>query len=181
MRGDKLSTLVIGGAGYIGAHLVPMLLSTGRQVTVLGRKAKPIHELPEAATYVEGDFGQSDLLQRLLDRHQEVIHLAYATAPNTSFENPLVDLSQNLPPAVQLFSEAADRGLSNMEVIKAIAPLLEEIGHEVKVDHLPERTFDVKANVLDSTKLQAHTVWKPKVEFNDGLRRTCEWLRNYHD
>ena len=41
----------------------------------------------------------------------EVIHLAYATVPNTSFENPLADLLQNLPPTVQLFSEAADRGV----------------------------------------------------------------------
>jgi nucleoside-diphosphate-sugar epimerase len=26
--------------------------------------------------------------------------------------------------------------------------------------------------------LQAHTGWKPQVAFDDGLRRTCEWLRN---
>ena len=31
--------------------------------------------------------------------------------PNTSFDNPLSDLLQNLPPTVQLFSEAADRGV----------------------------------------------------------------------
>ena len=70
--------------------------------------------------------------------------------------------------------------LSNMDVIVAITPLMEEIGHEVKVEHLTERTFDVKANVLDSTKLQEHTGWKPQIEFGDGLLRTCEWLRNYH-
>ena len=43
----------------------------------------------------------------LLEHHQEVIHLAYTTVPNTSFENPLADLLQNLPPTVQLFSEMA--------------------------------------------------------------------------
>lgn len=307
---NKSHTLVIGGAGYIGAHLVPMLLLTGRQVTVLGRKAKPMYDLPEGAVYVKGDFGQSDLLQSLLDRHQEVIHLAYATVPNTSFENPLADLLQNLPPTVQLFSEVAARGgrlvlvssggtvygeavnlpiredhptkpispygvtkltlenyaylysvthglkyicvrpanafgegqrpfagqgfistamasamlgkpikifgktgtirdyihvgdlatgiisalekghlsetynlgsgvgLSNMDVIEAMSPLMKEIGCEVGIEHLHERAFDVKANVLDSTKLQEHTSWKPQVEFGDGLRRTCEWLRS---
>lgn len=305
------NTLVIGGAGYIGTHLVPELLATGRRVTVLGRKATPLYELPEGIAYVSGDFGQRDLISSLLDRHQEVVHLAYATVPNTSFENPLADLLQNLPPTVQLFSEAADRGvklvlvssggtvygeaiklpiredhptkpispygvtkltlenyahlyaathglqficirpanaygvgqrpfvgqgfiatamasamrgqpirifgqtgtirdylyasdltagiisalqmghlsetynlgsgvgLSNMDVIKAMAPLMKELGCEVRVEHLPERAFDVKANVLDTTKLQAHTGWKPKVEFDDGLRRTCEWLRDY--
>ena len=110
VRGGKLSTLIIGGAGFIGASLLPILQATGRQVTVLGRKAKPMYDLPEGATYAKGDFGQNDLLQRLLDRHQEVVHLAYATVPNTSFENPLADLLQNLPPTVQLFSEVAARG-----------------------------------------------------------------------
>lgn len=309
---NELSVLVIGGAGYIGRHLVPDLIATGRRVSVLGRKVAPNYELPEGVTYISGDFGQRELLGNLLDSHQEVIHLAYSTVPNTSFENPFADLLQNLPPTVQLFSEVADRGrklvlissggtiygeaiklpiredhstkpispygvtkltlenyahlygvthglkfvcirpanaygvgqrpfvgqgfiatamasamrgqpikifgqsgtirdylyvsdlaagivsaleegclsetynlgsrvgLSNMDVIKAITPLMEEIGHEVKVEHLPERTFDVKANVLDSTKLQEHTGWKPQIEFGDGLLRTCEWLRNYH-
>lgn len=312
--GNKSNVLVIGGAGYIGAHLVPMLLSTGRQVTVLGRKAKPIHGVPEGVTYVKGDFGQSDLLQCLLDRHQEVIHLAYATVPNTSFENPLADLLQNLPPTtVQLFSEVASRGgklvlvssggtvygeairlpiqedhptkpispygvtkltienyahlysvthglqyvcvrpanafgegqrpfvgqgfistamasamlgkpikifgktgavrdyihvsdlaagivhaldrgrlsetynigtghgLSTLDVVEAIRPLMREIGCEVDIEYLPERAFDVKVNVLDSTKLQSQTGWKPIIEFGEGLRRIRDWLKSYHE
>jgi UDP-glucose 4-epimerase len=47
------------------------------------------------------------------------------------------------------------------------------------VEHLPERVFDVHANVLDSTKLQEHTGWVPEVEFLEGLIRTRDWLRNY--
>jgi UDP-glucose 4-epimerase len=306
------NTLVIGGAGYIGAHLVPQLVAIGRSVTVLGRSATPRYELPEGAAYVSGDFGHRDLISSLLASHREVIHLAYATMPNTSFENPLTDLLQNLPPTVQLFSEVADRGgklvlvssggtvygeaielpiredhptkpispygvtkltlenyahlyavthglqfvcvrpanafgvgqqpfvgqgfistamasamrgqpirifgqngtirdyiyvsdlaagivsalknghlsetynlgsgegLSNLDIIKGITPLIKELEYEVCVEFLPERAFDVKANVLDSTKLQAHTDWKPEVEFKDGLCRIFEWLKNCH-
>jgi UDP-glucose 4-epimerase len=47
----------------------------------------------------------------------------------------------------------------------------------LKVENLPERPFDVKANILDSTKLQMHTGWKLNINFNDGLGRTCDWLR----
>src|SRR5690606_35165100 len=101
----------IGGAGYIGAYLVPMLISTGRQVTVLGRSSTPRYKLPEGAVYISGDFGQLELICNLLDSHQEVIHLAYATVPNTSFANPLADLLQNLSPSVQLFEETAKRAL----------------------------------------------------------------------
>ena len=106
-----MDTLVIGGAGYLGAHLVPQLIATGRRVTVLGRGATPRYELSAGVNYVAGDFAQHELIGRLLDVHQEVIHLAYATVPHTSFENPLADLLQNVPSTVQLFSEVAERGV----------------------------------------------------------------------
>ena len=70
-------------------------------------------------------------------------------------------------------------GFSNMDVIKAITPLMEDIGCKVNVEHFPERSFDVKANVLDSAKLQQHTGWKPIVDFNDGLNCTRKWLEQY--
>jgi UDP-glucose 4-epimerase len=108
---NSIKTLVIGGAGYIGSHLVPQLLTTGREVTVLGRKDRPQYELPDNAIYVQGDFSEKELLVNLLERQDEVIHLAYATVPNTSFENPVGDLLQNLPSTVQLFSEVASKGI----------------------------------------------------------------------
>lgn len=104
------SCLVIGGGGYIGSFLVPLLVTSGRHVTVLGRGAVPGSPLPEGARYVQGCFSDQELIRCLLDKHHEVIHLAYATIPNTSFENPLGDLLENLPPTVQLFAEAAIRG-----------------------------------------------------------------------
>ncbi len=306
---NERNTLVIGGGGYIGSHLVPQLLAAGRRVTVLGRRASPGYAMPQGVEYVSGDFARLDLIRSLLDRHAEVIHLAYATVPNTSFENPLADLQQNLPPTVQLFAEVAERGgklvlvssggtvygesvelpiredhstkpispygvtkltlenyahlyevtqalrfvcvrpanaygvgqrpfvgqgfiatalalalngqpikifgrqgtirdyiyvsdlasgivcaldsghlsetynlgtgtgLSNMQVIEAIDSLLRETGKRITVEHLAERPFDVKANVLDSTKLHQHTGWEMRVGFAEGLRRTCEWLR----
>ena len=311
VKAKLINALVIGGAGYIGAHLVPQLIDAGRRVTVLGRSATPAYALPAGAVYVSGDFAQSELICGLLDIHQEVIHLAYASVPNTSFENPLADLLQNLPPTLQLFSEAADRGvklifvssggtvygeavelpikeshqnrpispygvtkltlenyaylyaathglkficirpanaygvgqrpfvgqgfistamasamkgapikifgqrgtirdyiyvsdlasgiisalerghlsetynlgsgigLSNMDVIEACKPLMSEIGCDVQVENLPDRPFDVKINVLDSTKLQQHTGWKARVELEEGLRQTRNWLRGF--
>jgi len=104
------STLVIGGGGFIGAHLVPLLNGSGRRVTVLGRRSRPTHVLPPGAAYLAQDFGDIGAIRCLLDSHQEIIHLAYATVPNTSFENPLADLEENLPPTVRLFAEIAERG-----------------------------------------------------------------------
>ncbi len=130
-----VNTLVIGGAGYIGAHLVPQLIATGRCVTVLGRSATPRNGLPIDVDYVAGDFAQHELIRRLLDGHQEVIHLAYSTVPNTSFENPLADLLQNLPPTVQLFSEAADRGVKLVLVSSGGTVYGEAIKLPIREDH----------------------------------------------
>lgn len=76
----------------------------------MGRSAVPGHGLSAGATYVSGNFGNIDLIRSLLENHDEVIHLAYATVPNTSFDNPLGDLLENLPSTVQLFAEVAAKG-----------------------------------------------------------------------
>jgi UDP-glucose 4-epimerase len=239
--------------------------------------------------------------------------LAYATVPNTSFDNPVADLLQNLPPTVQLFSEAATReiklvlvssggtvygearelpitenhptkpispygvtkltlenyaylygathglkficvrpanpygegqrpfvgqgfiatamaavmrgrpitifgeqgtirdyiyvsdlasgivstlmhghlsetynlgsgiGLSNNDVIQSIIPIMNNFGFDVVTEHLTERKFDVKANVLDSSKLEFHTGWKATTEFPQGLSQAGIWLKEYMD
>lgn len=305
-----VNTLVIGGAGYIGSHLVPQLVNIGRKVTVLGRSSSPRYELPADVDYVLGDFTQYELICDLLDQHEEVIHLAYATVPNTSFDDPLADLTQNLLPTVQLFSEMALRGtklllvssggtvygeaakiaiaethqtkpispygvtkltlenyaylyaathglkfvcirpsnaygvgqlpfigqgfistaissvmkempvkifgkcgtirdylyvsdvasgivsalqsgrlseiynlgsgsgLSNLEVMDMLKPLMLEIGHSLEIEYLPERSFDVKYNILDSTKLYEDTGWVPVVSTTEGLKLTRDWLSN---
>jgi len=67
-----------------------------------------------------------------------------------------------------------------MDVIEAITRLMNGTGCEVRVETIRERPFDVKANVLDSTKLQKDTAWKPQVDFSEGLVRTHAWLRNCH-
>jgi UDP-glucose 4-epimerase len=66
--------------------------------------------LPKGVTYISGDFGDHDLINPLLDTHNEIIHLAYASLPSISFDDPLADLVQNLLPAVQLFIEVAAGG-----------------------------------------------------------------------
>jgi len=73
----------------------------------VGRRTTPGQALSAEAAYVSGDFGNVDLIRSLLETHDAVIHLAYATVPNTSFDNPLGDLLENLPSTVRLFAEVA--------------------------------------------------------------------------
>lgn len=100
------STLLIGGAGFIGFHLAPLLAQNGRQVQVLGRSEIAQQKTP-TIQYIQGDFNNADLLEALVQQNDEVVHLAYATVPNTSFDDPLLDLNENLPPVLRLMQLCA--------------------------------------------------------------------------
>jgi UDP-glucose 4-epimerase len=104
------STLLIGGGGFIGSLLASVLVQKGRRVTVVGRSAKPRYSLSDGVLYVQADFSGLAAIKPLIESHSEVVHLAYASVPNTSYDNPLGDMLENLPASVQLFSLVAELG-----------------------------------------------------------------------
>jgi UDP-glucose 4-epimerase len=71
-------------------------------------------------------------------------------------------------------------GRSNQNMLDEMATLMREIGCAIRIEYVPERVFDVKANVLDSSKLQQHTGWAPQMSFDEGLLQMREWLRSSH-
>jgi UDP-glucose 4-epimerase len=80
----------------------------------------------------------------------------------------------------EIYNLGSSIGVSNRDVIQSISPLIKQLGFDVRVEHLPERAFDVKANVLDSTKLRSHTDWNVQVDLSEGLNMTFEWLRGLY-
>jgi UDP-glucose 4-epimerase len=101
-----MTCCVIGGAGFIGAALVSLLCQEGRDVRVIGRSASPQRMLPLSARYISCDVNQRAALREALEGATEIVDLAYATVPKTSFADPMFDLTANLPPALVLMEEA---------------------------------------------------------------------------
>lgn len=89
---------ITGGAGYVGAVLVPNLLENGYAVTVLdlmiyGEDVLPYYPNLNA---VKGDIRDPGLLKQLIPGHDSVIHLA-CISNDPSFElNPALGKSINL-------------------------------------------------------------------------------------
>lgn len=101
-----MRTCVIGGAGFIGSEVTRQLVASGREVVVLGRRPVGEAVMPAGATYVSGDYGESSVLRGVLQGVAEIVDLAYATVPQTSFADPIFDILGNLPPSVQLLQQA---------------------------------------------------------------------------
>lgn len=110
---------LIGGSGFIGSHLAPLLAASGREITVVGRSAAPVRKLPPGTKYVSGDYGDPLLLQQLLSQTDEVIDLAYATVPQTSYADPIFDIRANLPPSASLLKCAAAAGLRRVVLVSS--------------------------------------------------------------
>ena len=102
---------VIGGGGFIGGHVVEKLILRQRRVTIIDTNPTPSRPVPDGVNYVIGDYGEKSFLKRTLHDVDEIIHLAYSTVPKTSFEDPLGDISENLPATVTLLEAASSIGV----------------------------------------------------------------------
>lgn len=110
---------VIGGSGFIGEHLVGILLNQGKTVTVIGRNRLPLRELPPNVRYVSGDYGDSNFLRSVFNNVDEVVDLAYASVPKTSFDDPFYDLLNNIPPSVNLFEVASSLPIKKIIIVSS--------------------------------------------------------------
>jgi len=116
----RLTTLMVGGGGFIGSHLARLLVTHGtRNVIVAGRRQAPRFPLPDTIKYIQGNAGDASFIGNLLDRCDEVVDLAYATVPKTSFDDPVHDVLVNLPASVTLLREAAKRKIRRFLLVSS--------------------------------------------------------------
>ena len=76
-----MKTLVTGGAGFIGSHLVQRLLELGRDIVVLDSLEEQVHggempDIPDGVRFIHGDVGDPRAAAAALDGVDEVVHLA---------------------------------------------------------------------------------------------------------
>jgi UDP-glucose 4-epimerase len=102
------SALVTGGCGFIGSHLVELLLSKGYRVNVLdnlktGRKSnlKDV-AFQDRLKIFEGDLQDSSMVQSSLDDCEYVFHLAALADIVPSIENPYSYFSTNVLGTINL-------------------------------------------------------------------------------
>jgi UDP-glucose 4-epimerase len=76
--------------------------------------------------------------------------------------------------AGQVFNVATGRRVDLNEMFQALKKLT---GYAGEVQYGPERGGDIKHSLADIARAEKHMGYKPKVDFEEGLRRTVEWYR----
>lgn len=82
--------LVVGGAGYIGSHMVKQHSKSGRTVVVLDNLTTGFRDSVRYGQLVIGDLADTALLERLFKEHEfsGVMHFAAASLVGESVQDP---------------------------------------------------------------------------------------------
>jgi UDP-glucose 4-epimerase len=85
-----MNVLVVGGAGYIGSHMVKLLFDSGHSVVILDNFSTGHRDAVPEDVVVEGDLADQAVLDRLFSRHRfdGVIHFASFIQVGESMEKP---------------------------------------------------------------------------------------------
>ena len=135
--------LVIGGAGYIGSHVVQALLDSGRDVMIYDDMSSGLmRRVPDGVEVIEADVHDASTLAHTFRHHEidGVIHLAAKKAAGESVDVPLYYYRENVDGLLTVLeamegtgvkrlvysSSAAVYGTPQVNPVDESAPLLPE-------------------------------------------------------
>jgi CDP-paratose 2-epimerase len=108
------STLLLGGAGFIGSHLAGRLLDDGHPVVILDSLVRTgaestlrrlRAEYGDMLELVIGDVRDRTALRRAISRAARIVHLAARVGTSGSLVDPRLDFEVNLRATVDLVEE----------------------------------------------------------------------------
>ena len=110
-----VKVLVVGGAGYIGSHVVKALLQSGHRVTVYDNlsSGQKINLFSEAA-FVEADILDFAALDKAMAGQEAVVHLAAKKAVGESMEKPELYAENNITGSLNIMKAMLKDGVENM-------------------------------------------------------------------
>ena len=142
--------LVVGGAGYIGSHMVKALLEGGHEVVVLDNLSTGFRELLTGGTFVQGSLGDSGLLDGLFQSHpvDAVMHFAAFSLVGESVQNPLKYYRNNIAETVSLIEAMVRHGVRRFIFSSTAAVYGEPVKSPLSEDHPRQPTNPYGASKL---------------------------------
>lgn len=111
--GADMRVLVVGGAGYIGSHMVKHLGRAGCEVVTLDNLSGGYRDAVVYGDFVEGDLANRDLLDKLFSMHSfdVVMHFASFIQVGESVRRPDIYYRNNVVNSLNLLDAMVAHGV----------------------------------------------------------------------
>jgi UDP-glucose 4-epimerase len=109
-----MNALVLGGNGFIGSHLVDLLLEKGHFVRVLDKAKERFRTPLPDVDYRLVPFDDKTELAESLTGIEVVFHLISTTVPGTSSLDPAYDIQSNLITSISLLNLMVKAGIKKI-------------------------------------------------------------------
>ena len=108
-----MKSIVTGGAGFIGSHIVDRLVEFGHEVIVIDNESATVHDhfyYNNKATYYKIDVGDYTGIRPLFEGVDYVFHLAAESRIQPTIDNPLLCLLTNAYGTAAVLQSAREAG-----------------------------------------------------------------------
>lgn len=164
----KMKTLVTGGAGFIGSHLIDRLLMEGYEVEALdnlseGKKENVGHLRANSKfKYIEGDLKDPRKIESLVRGKDAVFHLAAHANIRTSLVDHTADLQNNLVGTLNILEAMQKNGVKDLVFASTSA-----IYGEASVRPTPETYAPIQTSLYSASKLACEAFSEAFTQFSD--------------
>lgn len=119
MAVKKKNCCVVGGTGFIGKYVVDLLLKTDRNISIVHVNKSHTGSIPNSVKNIIADCGNKEIMKKALMGVDELIYLACATNPKTSFDNPMKDFIDNLTMGIGSLQAAVESGVKKCVIVSS--------------------------------------------------------------
>ena len=137
MTKQKSRVLVVGGAGYIGSHMVAMLLENGYEVVILDNLSTGYRDAMLGGEFVQGDLADRGQLERLFSGHaiDAVMHFASFIQVGESVREPAKYYANNVTNTINLLDAMVEHGVKRFIFSSSAAVYGDPIGVPIAENH----------------------------------------------
>lgn len=158
-----ITSLITGGAGFIGSHVAKHCLKMGHQVVVLDDLSGGFEDyIPEGATFIKGSITDAALVTAMFEQYKfnYVYHLAAYAAEGLSHFIRRFNYNNNLIGSVNLINESVKHKVKCFVFTSSIAvygpgqvPMLEDMAPQ------PEDSYGIAKYAVELDLKAAHEMF----------------------
>jgi UDP-glucose 4-epimerase len=142
-----VKSLVLGGTGFLGSHLVDSLLVDGDEVRVLAPAMERFRGPAKSVDYRIGSISDPAIVDSALNGIDIVYHLANSMVPSSSNISPSEDIKENLLSTVGFLESMKKTGVRRIIFLSSGGTIYGECGMEAVPEDHPLRPISSYAVV----------------------------------